>query len=315
MFTFLILFFILQGCYGDKRTYDEVTGITTITHVFYVPETEHEHRRRLNHYWDDFHWKKDGSNLDITIGNCHTPSSIDWSDMLINVIYNWNNVPENQDGTGDIYTPTNVTFVADTCELAMIKSYNENLGNEEDFENVLGVAYLSANNDDEIIQISTYMNEYYLSYYTEDQWHQVLCHEIGHGFPLDHQSESGADENTCMDYDSNLGNKYGNYHDVEILDSIYGDYDYEYEESSKPFYKTSTFYIVILLTLFILSVVMLFYIVYNCIMWYCCCCKSRSQQPEQPQQIQEQLPEHGTSRAEGEIRINIQPSAPSLNYV
>ena len=37
----------------------------------------------------------------------------------------------------------------------------------------------------------------------------VICQEIGHTFGLDHQSETGASLNTCMDY----------YHDTSASDT------------------------------------------------------------------------------------------------
>ena len=47
------------------------------------------------------------------------------------------------------------------------------------------------------------MNDSYLnSGYTTTNKQHVICQEIGHAFGLDHQDESGADLNTCMDYSS-----------------------------------------------------------------------------------------------------------------
>ena len=44
------------------------------------------------------------------------------------------------------------------------------------------------------------MNDYYLANAGVVAKAQVLCQEVGHGFGLGHQSESGADLDTCMDY-------------------------------------------------------------------------------------------------------------------
>ena len=48
-----------------------------------------------------------------------------------------------------------------------------------------------------------------------------MCQEIGHGFGLDHQSTSGADLNTCMDYSNALDNPSPNSHDYQQLQTIY----------------------------------------------------------------------------------------------
>jgi len=49
----------------------------------------------------------------------------------------------------------------------------------------------------------------------------VMCQEVGHGYGLDHQDESGADLNTCMDYSSRLDNPHPNAHDYQQLETIY----------------------------------------------------------------------------------------------
>jgi len=48
----------------------------------------------------------------------------------------------------------------------------------------------------------------------------LKCQEIGHTFGLDHQDESRADLNTCMDYSNNLDNPSPNQHDYGQLASI-----------------------------------------------------------------------------------------------
>lgn len=45
----------------------------------------------------------------------------------------------------------------------------------------------------------------------------MMCQEIGHDFGLDHQDESGADLNTCMDYSDALDNPSPNNHDYQQL--------------------------------------------------------------------------------------------------
>jgi hypothetical protein len=52
------------------------------------------------------------------------------------------------------------------------------------------------------------MNDSYFASgsYNETARQHVMCQEIGHTFGLDHQDESGADLNTCMDYANSLNN-------------------------------------------------------------------------------------------------------------
>jgi hypothetical protein len=70
------------------------------------------------------------------------------------------------------------------------------------------------------------MNDSYLaSGYTETNRQHVICQEIGHDWGLNHQDESGADLNTCMDYDNALGNPDPNAHDYQQLEIIYAHLD------------------------------------------------------------------------------------------
>jgi len=74
-----------------------------------------------------------------------------------------------------------------------------------------------------ISQATTKVNDTYLasSGYNDAARRHVLCQEIGHDFGLDHQDESGADLNTCMDYADALDNPSPNAHDYEQLEAIY----------------------------------------------------------------------------------------------
>jgi len=232
-------------------------------------------RQLLNHFWDNYTWYKTTQNLHIKIGDCHTLSNVDWSSMLIDVIYHWNNVPENQDGTGEIYTPTNVSFFQTTCETAIIKSYNDNYGET----GWLGQATIFSNGDGYIVEATSKINENYSL--TTSQWQHVLCQEIGHGFPLDHQSEDGNDLNTCMDYDMYHTNKYPNKHDVDILNVLYGNVLYGNEtdasgnetDASGPHVTDSSniFYIflIILIIGIIMGIILSGYFLYHIIKFFC----------------------------------------------
>lgn len=57
--------------------------------------------------------------------------------------------------------------------------------------------------------------------YNTPAWRQsVMCQEVGHTFGLDHQDESGADLDTCMDY-SRSPNIHPDQHDYNELGLIY----------------------------------------------------------------------------------------------
>lgn len=76
-----------------------------------------------------------------------------------------------------------------------------------------------------ITQATAKMNDYYMSGLPAAAHAHVMCQEVGHTFGLDHQDESGADLNTCMDYADAFDNPHPNYHDYEELAEIYGHVD------------------------------------------------------------------------------------------
>jgi hypothetical protein len=80
-----------------------------------------------------------------------------------------------------------------------------------------------------IVQGATKMNDTYFTtptYNISTEKLHVVCQEVGHTFGLDHQDESGASLNTCMDYyhntsDTDTKSTHPNNHDYEQLASIY----------------------------------------------------------------------------------------------
>ena len=256
--------------------------LTFKKHIIYIPGKEPLRRRLGGNYCSNLIWKKNTNLLNITIGDCHTPNiNINWHHMLKDVIYNWNNIPKNQDGSErkspEYLSLTKIPTTIQKCNndnSINIRSYNGNYGDNGDWINVLGMAYIyyDTNNKDTfgryyISYVKTKINEYYTYRgYTYDQWQQVLCHEIGHGLPLDHQSESGSDENSCMDYSRNLDNKYPDYEDLDILNRLYEpnakkfrtDCDFD----STTINSTLVFFVIFLLVLLIFIGIMV-KMVYN----------------------------------------------------
>ena len=229
MLLFLLINIVFSKEYGEylgNHMYltSSINDINTYSIVYRIPGYKEKEpiKRRLFHTWGDFYWEKNnGDKLNLTIGDCSTTSSLNWSSMLYDVIHHWNNVPEFQNGQGRIFKPKNASMFKTTCGNAMVNFYNAQPGSEEyTNDGTLGVAKMSARGN-KIIRINCYVNEFYLNNYNQQQWIHVLCHEIGHSWPLGHPDTNGNDLNTCMDYSRYLDNKYGNYHDIQIIDYLY----------------------------------------------------------------------------------------------
>ena len=72
----------------------------------------------------------------------------------------------------------------------------------------LGLASINIINGEHITQGSAKMNDTYFvtsKYNNPNEKLHVVCQEIAHTFGLDHQSEDGSSQNSCMDYFSNTG--------------------------------------------------------------------------------------------------------------
>lgn len=83
----------------------------------------------------------------------------------------------------------------------------------------LGVATVWIDRENHIVQGTVKVNDSYfnLSTYNNSAERQhVLCQEIGHTLGLDHQDESGASLNTCMDYYHNTSNTDTKSNDTEL---------------------------------------------------------------------------------------------------
>lgn len=99
-----------------------------------------------------------------------------------------------------------------------VRSCNATYG----FNGWLGLAQIWVSGG-HIVQAVAKMNDSYLaSGYSDTNRRHVICQEIGHAWGLGHQSESGADLNTCMDYAYALDNPSPDAHDYAQLETIYG---------------------------------------------------------------------------------------------
>lgn len=168
-----------------------------------------------NHSWGNYHWARTSNPFTINVIDSMTSS---WDDNLDVAISDWNsssvlNVVE-EAGSDSSSTRRRCRPVS-----GKVRSCNSTYGNN----GWLGLAQIWVTGGVHIYQGTAKMNDTYLasSSYTETNRQHVICQEIGHDWGLDHQDESGADLNTCMDYDDALGNPHPNAHDYQQLETIY----------------------------------------------------------------------------------------------
>ncbi|MGE5691269.1 MAG: hypothetical protein ACM33B_12010 [Pseudomonadota bacterium] len=189
-----------------------VLGVLAVAAVAAAPAS-------ANHAWGNYHWARTANPFTLTVVDSNTP---DWDDNLGKAMADWgkSTVLDLRLGAADDAMKTRKR-----CPMVsgMIRSCNASYG----YNGWLGLATINVTGGTHITQASTKMNDSYLSSpsYSETNRQHVMCQETGHDFGLDHQDESGADLNTCMDYSSALDNPTPNQHDYDELVTIYSHLD------------------------------------------------------------------------------------------
>ena len=195
-----------------------ITGLSIVAVMILALATLPE-PTRADHSWNGYHWARTANPFTLRVVDSNTPN---WDSALNLAISDWsassvmNLIRENGDDS---------TRARKQCKMVAgkIRSCNASYG----FNGWLGLATINVSGGVHITQATTKMNDSYLnsaSYSTTNRQH-VMCQEIGHDFGLDHQDESGADLNTCMDYSNALDNPHPNAHDYAELESIYSHLD------------------------------------------------------------------------------------------
>jgi len=165
-----------------------------------------------DHAWGDYHWARTANPLPLQLGD---NMSSGWDPLVASTVGDWN---------GGAPTVLDLRTVAGSggknCKASSgrVEVCNGRYG----FNGWLGLAQIWISGS-HIVKGVTKMNDSYLasSAYDNTARRHVLCQEVGHAFGLDHQDESGADLDTCMDYDTNLSNPSPNGHDYDQLGLIY----------------------------------------------------------------------------------------------
>jgi hypothetical protein len=184
-----------------------------------------------NHSWGNYHWARAANPFTVPLGDGVTNTaysnwdgalagaSADWSlsSVLDSPIVTQGGNPRSCKATNGRIHVCNATY-----------GVNGWLG--------LAQIWISGSH---IVKASAKMNDSYFnspSYSYTNERH-VMCQEVGHGYGLAHQDESGADLNTCMDYSSALDNPSPNAHDYEQLETIYNSH---LDGGAAPTFATAT---------------------------------------------------------------------------
>jgi hypothetical protein len=168
-----------------------------------------------NHSWGNYHWARSAN-----------PFTVPLADSVTNTAYsNWDGALGGASVDWTASSVLNSPIVAGSGNARSCRATNGRIhvcNGTYGFNGWLGLAtiWLSGSH---IVKATTKVNDSYFnspSYSYTNERH-VMCQEVGHGYGLDHQDESGADLNTCMDYSNALDNPSPNAHDYQQLETIY----------------------------------------------------------------------------------------------
>ena len=165
------------------------------------------------HAWGKYHWARTANPFTLSVIDSMTT---DWDDNLDAAIADWSassvlNVAKEAGGS-DNSTRQNCSPVS-----GKVRSCNYTYGTT----GWSGLAQIWITTGNHISQGTAKMNDTYLASELEVSKQHVICQEIGHDWGLDHQSTSGADLNTCMDYADAFDNPDPNQGDYDQLLCMY----------------------------------------------------------------------------------------------
>jgi hypothetical protein len=172
-----------------------------------------------SHSWGNYHWARTANPFTVPLGDnvTSTPAS-NWDGHLNVASADWTQ--------SRVLDSPVVAGTSGKKRCAATNGRIEVCNSRYGYNGWLGLAQIWTSGS-HILKASAKMNDSYFGSitYTDTNEQHVVCQEIGHGYGLDHQDESGADLNTCMDYADALDNAHPNAHDYEQLETIYAHLD------------------------------------------------------------------------------------------
>jgi hypothetical protein len=175
-----------------------------------------------DHAWGNYHWARTANPFTVPLGDNVTNTAYsNWDGALGEASVDWtaSSVLDSPVVAGTAGNPRRCGAKDGSIQVCNT-SYGPN--------GWLGVATIWTSGS-HIVRATAKMNDTYYNgnqtTYDYDAERHVMCQEVGHGYGLGHQDESGADLNTCMDYSNALDNPHPNSHDYAQLETIYGHVD------------------------------------------------------------------------------------------
>jgi hypothetical protein len=171
-----------------------------------------------SHSWNNYHWARTTSSFNLQVIDSNSTS---WNDELSRATSQWSQSGKLNmvvvSGASDSTTRRTCPSVA-----GKVRSCNYTYG----ANGWLGLASINLDSRGHIVRGTSKMNDSYSSSFaSQNERRHVMCQELGHTIGLDHTSENGSSQNTCMDYSQSSTSTAPNAHDYSQLASQYGHTD------------------------------------------------------------------------------------------
>jgi hypothetical protein len=175
-----------------------------------------------NHSWGGYHWARTSNPFTLKVGDNLTTS--EWKTQLAQTSGEWS-----QSTVLDTAVVAGQTKGRCKATTGRDEVCNGTYGKN----GWLGLATIWIAGGSHITQGTVKLNDTYFAlpaYNNTAEKKHVVCQEVGHTLGLDHQSETGASLNTCMDYYDNTSSAdtkstTPNAHDYQQLETIYAHLD------------------------------------------------------------------------------------------
>jgi len=167
-----------------------------------------------DHSWGGYHWARTTPSFTLQVVSSVTP---DWQWELGESLAQWS-YSEVVDFNSNSSSTSKKTRKRCRMVQGQMRVCNDRYGSN----GWLGLASIGITTGGHIDQGTVKVNDTYSSYWQDQaEKNHVMCQEVGHVLGLDHTSEDGSSQQTCMDYSSDPASQWPNAHDYEQLAIIY----------------------------------------------------------------------------------------------
>ena len=168
-----------------------------------------------NNTWGNYHWARTSNPFTLKLVDSVSPA---WDSYLQTTRLDWG-------ASSVVDTVVEAGTATKNCKgtSGKVQVCNGKYG----YNGWIGLAQIWINGV-HITKGTAKMNDSYFSlpqYNTPEERNHVMCQEVGHTLGLDHTSEDGSSQKTCMDYSSDPLSQHPNLHDYQTLEAIYADLD------------------------------------------------------------------------------------------